>query len=1828
MPSRRRPARLKGRGTVVLSQAPIVDEDEEEDPLAFSPLRKRSRHRISSRIEDRAGPSGWKHADEGDERDLVPPSDDEEYMIWRQVKATQAKSMDGYQRSKDPGEDDFGVQETHSAEGEPQTLSDWTSQTLPLTQCDGAIGSESGSDQDDPTDQEGHDDSLWPRLFSSPRTPMDLPARSPVHIEISSPKSPNAVCENGDMESELERRAPTTAPLVASEHPLQKPMEEEEADALVTNPSSRRPTSPAASLPAGDETTDMAPAWRPTDPVSLSPRPKTGFTGDQDSPQRRASANGRETIPRNSSTSGSALANHFRSSQPLPNSPPSSETAPRPRRSPSMESPIVAPVVAHPLSPPLDSELSKFRNARTFRTRTILQLQPYTRERQIYEAALRKGGLRSGKRVVAAAREVSSEESEEEGSAEDDDESLQDDPERIVIGETAPSPVPPKVRKPVEVLGIDHDEFYLEYGERPDAENGEDFKKLQRIARARRRAERLECRKARKAAQARAEFEDILQDGQDQCEQASTSTRRHERTYKRRKSDTERRATSSSRSQESGQEDSPLRSTLRYRHVVNVDTPDLVRRSVEAGPTSPSSSIPLELPDFGYGDMPIDIAEDESSHSSEAHSEEEELDRREKIARRMMPAVMLKRLQREEENRKKRQAQAVRRATQFSPAARRGRAVVRQNRAKDSALDFDDIFDEEEESLSADVRATPARNSSIQRELIIVSDDDTSDGSQAHEDNGYHQALERLYEGDFESIVRGTYAARHGHRRTAKRSGDLHRTHRSPLQVRRRVAGARPPPRSPVQATLGRYMDKDTVDSQRQRKSFNSRKVKDSKTKHSLRKRQVLRLHDNVIFSDADIGFDTGDGFDLLAERSNSARPAVLDARVGRAKSWANLDRFSVDFDIQPLPSGLFCKEGTFVGDGKLVQLVKCILGDALWTESARTCSFGGIELERGMTTASLESVVAILFDALQARIKAMIDGNESGDVEVGFVDFLAAYLSDHLYTENEGARTLIATCVASLGSCSTALDIIIFSDKRRTRNYRRTLLDVRWQLFRLSCHISPPTSGPEMSGVVLLTGEALFRQLLDWGFDKTMAPLKSIILGDAPDGRISDPSVLYWISAMHTVNAWDQSRGSSGSFETLLNSALDKTFKFDTFGPLAAERIWFMTFGICALSQFDANGRVSSVFDPIARWSMVKRAISLVRIANDEDLESSAPREQLLGRDRYIKTIFARCVRLSTVWKWSFDKQGFSIITRDLGMIFKERQYRNFPTEPPIDFPSFITQYNMPLTAQSETKGETAFDLYLRLVCVAASDVISAAESLEAAHQAEKDVQRLILAVIPVSPVKFNRLLPPTPHQLGQLINRYAVMTAACFFSPSLLSWLLANSKRWAPFEQADFDSRQICIRGLMYIAVACRHHGVPLQPVVARLAEMLSALQEELDRTRQVTPAFNTPSRKEIERTMVLIVACFRQIIEHHTYDPEKVIDPVFPEPCLLDQSWTSRIFNLELGKDTACGLQVIATIQAYLDARAHALPLLARQRREARLESQDEFSFGMDISAADLMALGDDMSGEIDPIQRQDNEFALIISNVISPQIYRLLSDMLPAVEEDTPSVNDLQRRQSFIGKLTQCWVDCAQVLVVEHHAADGWTPFIGRYGKVSWQRLQSDTGRLSVGMRFMTRVAEGDPRAFTQYEDDFLPLIFQALITPQITIEPDFVAAILKIPGLGDHPLLPGWSSAVLIRGQLDESRFLEVRESLLESTFSAIPSVLKSPYTKTSTKTLIYRCVNIMFSTAASHLNFIGQKTVIFKESYQAFITHIAHSVQNLAGEYLNPHTVPSLKSLV
>jgi tRNA A22 N-methylase len=100
-----------------------------------------------------------------------------------------------------------------------------------------------------------------------------------------------------------------------------------------------------------------------------------------------------------------------------------------------------------------------------------------------------------------------------------------------------------------------------------------------------------------------------------------------------------------------------------------------------------------------------------------------------------------------------------------------------------------------------------------------------------------------------------------------------------------------------------------------------------------------------------------------------------------------------------------------------------------------------------------------------------------------------------------------------------------------------------------------------------------------------------------------------------------------------------------------------------------------------------------------------------------------------------------------------------------------------------------------------------------------------------------------------------------------------------------------------------------------------------------------------------------------------------------------WTARIFELSV-HDHRSGLEIVGTIQAFLDERARSLPRRARQAREDRLESDEFGSLGFDLDTVTIAGLGGPT--ELDPIEQQDEEFAKV-----TPSRELLTDDDLPSL-----------------------------------------------------------------------------------------------------------------------------------------------------------------------------------------------------------------------------------------
>lgn len=367
---------------------------------------------------------------------------------------------------------------------------------------------------------------LSPTGHARPASPMDIEEESQIPIREASPDEPWGM--DLDVDEPLDMNADALDGAAAALDTVVAPPEDEAA-------ANARETS----LPLVSDAVEQErqPAVAPL-PSTLPSVPTTS------SPPKQSSQRTVVSTPRPPVTTG---GNHpTASSQRMP--PPSSPLPPRPptqrpasQRPPPSPSPDALDLLAAnggtlnapAIRPPtpqrpdartaddaavaaafsVDPALLQFRFARTFRTRTALQLQPYTKEKQLYESALRKGGLSKGRRAVAPSAEVRAANDQDETQEGDSTTSDSDatPPDAIVIGATQEE-APRRQREPKPLVDADYDEYFLQFGEVADEEEPLCQRRLQVIARQRLRQAREARRKERAAERTRRGFEALMKE--------------------------------------------------------------------------------------------------------------------------------------------------------------------------------------------------------------------------------------------------------------------------------------------------------------------------------------------------------------------------------------------------------------------------------------------------------------------------------------------------------------------------------------------------------------------------------------------------------------------------------------------------------------------------------------------------------------------------------------------------------------------------------------------------------------------------------------------------------------------------------------------------------------------------------------------------------------------------------------------------------------------------------------------------------------------------------------------------------------------------------------------------------------------------------------------------------------------------------------------------------------------------------------------------------------------------------------------------------------------
>lgn len=614
--------------------------------------------------------------------------------------------------------------------------------------------------------------------------------------------------------------------------------------------------------------------------------------------------------------------------------------------------------------------------------------------------------------------------------------------------------------------------------------------------------------------------------------------------------------------------------------------------------------------------------------------------------------------------------------------------------------------------------------------------------------------------------------------------------------------------------------------------------------------------------------------------------PAFIPRRMHRSDRHSRQKhRLLLDCGVPLLPSGLAFDPTTYVGKGRLRDLVSqiCGDGDVLYPAS---CELLGFHLNPTLTSDQLTKTLEDICDRLRGVITA---GLEQKPDEIQQWQTLLCSVCQHVSwlckNLDDPAFGLLSIVVEKHSNrLSTCVEESL-RDAPDRKDLATLILEILWFLLELACRVECQQVQRHMQGEISLVrnhSKSLIRRLWNLGMSGPLSFFEKY--NENPEAHVmTDRLTELWVSLIHVSCNWthQQPVGSeklSKAFWSFLQECIQSDSQLQqTSNGEASESIWKSIFALCALSQFSPHGLSTSVPRLAPGWHLVSYALGRIPLSVDPAAEKILTKSELRQRDGYIRLLISRCMLLKQRWRWGVVDASPMISA--ILEVFKSRRFANL-LEEESDFPTFLLNNDLQLLSAFH-ESDTAFAMFLKLIVYAAMDVEDG--NTARPGMVSPRVKKLLSLTVPVGSIPFTKATPPTVPELSMLYNRFSAVAIAIYLDPTEanLKYRMDHARRYVNFANTDHDTRQACIRGLKHFAIMLRHLQLSLTHVLGWLAEMTNVLVDERTSLR------SEPDSRAADWIVVgiqMLLRCVRYIIETPVMDSEQT-RPRYPDPLLIE-------------------------------------------------------------------------------------------------------------------------------------------------------------------------------------------------------------------------------------------------------------------------------------------------------------------------------------------------------
>ncbi|GAA5888347.1 hypothetical protein JCM6882_008588 [Rhodosporidiobolus microsporus] len=922
-----------------------------------------------------------------------------------------------------------------------------------------------------------------------------------------------------------------------------------------------------------------------------------------------------------------------------------------------------------------------------------------------------------------------------------------------------------------------------------------------------------------------------------------------------------------------------------------------------------------------------------------------------------------------------------------------------------------------------------------------------------------------------------------------------------------------------------------------------------------------------------------------LAAASDSVRsfgpPAVAStsAPAKDGEIWASFGKFSHDFGIDRLPAGVsFASPDSFVKNGHLFSLVDAaglptssFSVDALGVSLSSTSSADAV-------AAALPQICDAIFDALSSPTSDSADTTVPLGEVSATMRFLGHYTSTTLPSgTSDEQRSFATTTMAQLERLETRFDAGTSSVSKESKRARIVLA---WHSLDVAARLQKVAGADAVSrGHLERLATTLVRRLIQHGSDRTMKSLKALSgREDAASLAISDVTVEAWLGlislALRSSRFGDGALGETNLWRIVVDESKAMLGDKAANGPAAGEVLSYTNMMLCAISQFSPSGVSTSRPRLAANWPAVLQTLEAIQpaalAAPDHTLSSTA----VARRDRYLWTLFARCLVFVERWGWRID--GKEELLPRLFDLLSARRLADLTTDTKGDIPSFLQNLAEFDNVRLEPSSDTAFSIFLKLVIAAANAIPSSTDAEKRRRSAQ--LTRLFVRLSPMVSSAWSRTSVELTRSTSILVNHYSLHLIFAILLPSAAAQRVEHARRLLDFANVDEEARKSCIRAILHFALAFRHKGLSLQPVVDWLAEVTSVLAREyvdVERQRRKEHRWANDAGEggrhaagkstSLWHRAIMITMVLRSVqVVLRTKIAGEVEQP-YPDLGLLHSAWTSQLLQSPLALDPMIGREIVQTITCFLDVRRAGLPRAADAPPPADDEdgngvSQDDYGMVDDFDfddpalnamlgiAAPAAAAGAAPSRD-DKMREEDKKFGELVKSRLSPAFFDLVSKIFLDTAGSGPKITD---KAAYAQETVECWMRCAAV-AVENQVGD-WRPYL-QYGDQSAKRISDPVGRRDVALFLIVEILKHDPAVYALYTDDVLEIWLESLIARRLTSQHALTTFLLNVEAtrVGSvSPLLDGLPfqrDAQSGKVEVEQLDLLDKRDEVLKAVFA-------------------------------------------------------------------------------